>query len=62
MGEEEIMNKKVVIPWELKYDFAMKSNAFVVKGFFYAIREVYGAAAALKLYERVCKMDNRILF
>ena len=54
------MTKKVVIPWELKYDFAMKSNASVVKGFLYAIREEYGADAVLKLYERVCRMDNRI--
>ena len=54
------MAKKVVIPWELKYDFAMRSYAFVLKGFLYAIREKYGAAAALEIFERVCKMGDRI--
>ena len=54
------MAKKIVIPWELKYDFAIKSNASVLKGLLYAIREEYGAAVVLKLYEKCCTMDDRI--
>jgi hypothetical protein len=54
------MVKKPVIPWELKYDFAMRGYAFAVKGFLYAIREKYSAAPALEIYERFCKMDERI--
>ena len=54
------MTKKVVIPWELKYDFAMKSNASVVKGFLYAIREEYGAAVALKIAENMWTFKDRI--
>ena len=54
------MAEKVVIPWELKYDFAMRAYMGIFKGFLYAIREEYGAAATLKIYERLCKMGDRI--
>ena len=54
------MSKKIVIPWELKYDFAIRSNASVLKSLLYAIREEYGASATLKLYEKACQMDDRI--
>ena len=53
------MAKKMVIPWELKYKFAMGGYVSVIKGFLYAIREKYGATAALEIYERVCTMDDR---
>ena len=32
----------------------------MLKGFLYAIRERYGADAALEIYEKVSKMDDRI--
>ena len=51
---------KMVIPWELKADYRLKSNVSVFKRFLYAIREEYGADAVLKLYDRVCRMDDRI--
>lgn len=54
------MAKKRMIPWELKYDFAIKGYTSGYRGFLYAIREEYGAAAALKIYEKVCRMDDRI--
>ena len=54
------MTKKVVIPWELKYDFAIRSNASVLKGLLYAIRDEYGADASLKLYDKACKMGDRV--
>ena len=54
------MAKKVTIPWELKYKFAVGGWTSGYKGWLYAVREEYGAAAALKLYERVQKMDNRV--
>jgi hypothetical protein len=47
------------IPWELKYDFAMKGYASASRGFMYAIREKYGAAALLEIYEMVSKMGDR---
>ena len=48
------------LPCEIKYDYAMGGYTGILRGFFYAIREEYGAAAALKIYEKVCKMDDRI--
>ena len=54
------MAKKMVIPWELKADIRIKGWASVFKGLMYAVREEYGAAAALKMYERLCTMDDRI--
>jgi len=54
------MAKKVVIPWELKYDFAIRAYTSGYKGFLYAIREKCGAATTLEIFERVCAMDDRI--
>ena len=54
------MAKKVVLPWELKYDWAIRGYAGIFRGFMYAIREKYGAAAAVEMYERATKMDDRI--
>jgi len=59
-GDEENMAGKVVIPWELKYKFAFGAWTSILKGFMYAIRKKYGAAAALEIYEMVAKMDDRI--
>ena len=52
------MAEKMGISWELKYKFAMGIYASGYKRWLYAIREEYGAAAALKMFERVCKMDD----
>jgi len=54
------MVKKPVIPWELKYKYAMGGYTGIFKAFLYAIREEFGAAAALKIYERVATMDDRV--
>ena len=54
------MAEKVEIPWETKYKFAMGGYSGVAKGFLELIREEYGAAAALKLYEKLVKKDDRI--
>ena len=59
-GAEEIMAKKLVIPWELKYKFAMGGWAAYLKAYHYAIREKYGADAVLEMYERICIMDDRV--
>jgi hypothetical protein len=59
-GEEKNMAKKRVIPWELKYKYAMGGYAVMLKAFLYAIREKYGAAAVLEIYERISKMDDRV--
>ena len=50
----------MTIPWELKYDFAVKGWASSHRGFLYAVREEYGAADALKIYESVCNIDDRV--
>ena len=49
------MAKKLVIPVDFKYDFAMRSYANLHRAYLYAIREKYGAAAALEIYESTCK-------
>ncbi len=54
------MDKKIMIPLELKYDFAIRAYISIHKGYLYAIREECGAATALKVYERLCKMEDRI--
>jgi len=48
------------LPFEFKYDFAMRGYANCLKGFFYVIREEFGAETALRLYEKLCNMDDRI--
>jgi hypothetical protein len=47
------------LPWELKYNFAMRSFEAFFKGMLYAIREKYGATATLELVERVCVEGDR---
>ena len=54
------MAKKMVIPWELKYKFAMGAYASGWKGWLYSVREECGAATTLKIYERLQKLDDRI--
>jgi hypothetical protein len=54
------MTKKIVIPVELKYDFAIRAYASLHKGYLYEIREKYGAAAALEIYEKLIKRDDRM--
>ena len=53
------MAKNIVIPLELKYDFAMRSYTFMLKAWLHVIREEYGAVEALRLYEKVCKIGDR---
>jgi len=47
------------LPCEMKYDYAMGGYLGLLKAFLYAIREKYGANAALKVYERTSIMDDR---
>ncbi|MFX1520175.1 MAG: hypothetical protein ACFFCD_09680 [Promethearchaeota archaeon] len=54
------MAKKIAIPLEFKYDFALGAWTTILKGFLYAIRKEYGAVAALEIYETVTKMDDRV--
>ena len=54
------MAKKIGIPWEFKYRLAMRGWSSILVGFMYAIREEYGADAALKIIERLYKMDDRV--
>ncbi len=46
------MAKKLVIPWELKYNFAMEQYANCRKELFYVIRDEFDADTALMLYEK----------
>ena len=48
------------IPWGLKYDFIRSANMDFFKRRLYAVREKYGAAAALEMFERYCNMGDRI--
>jgi len=54
------MAKKISIPLELKYDFAMRGYASFVAGILHAIREKYGSAEALEMYERALTIGDRI--
>ena len=54
------MTEKLSIPLLLKHEFTMRMYSSLIKGFLYAIREKYGAAASLEIYERVCTMDDRV--
>lgn len=54
------MSEKVPIPLLLKHDFMLRAYSSIVKGFLYAIREKYGANAALKTHLRACTMGDRI--
>ena len=53
------MTKKMVIPWELKADFRLRAYTSMLKAYLYVTREEFGAATALKLYEKICKIDDR---
>jgi hypothetical protein len=52
--------KKVTLPCEFKYDFAIRGYTSILKAWLYVILEEYGAATMLKLYEKVCKIDDRV--
>ena len=54
------MAKKMVIPWELKYKWLKGAYTTLFKGWLYAVREEFGADTALKLYEKILKMGDRI--
>jgi len=54
------MAKKMPIPMELKYSFAIGVWTSEYKGFLYALREKYGAAAALEILGRVYEMGDRV--
>ena len=59
-GTLEPRSKEAVIPWKLKYDFAFKGWVSNHLGHLYAIREKYSSEAALEMYERFCRMGDRI--
>ena len=48
------------LPFEFKYDWAMRGWAGNLKAFLYIIRETYGATAVLEIFDMVCTMDDRI--
>jgi len=48
------------IPWEVKYKFAVGGYHAVLKGFLEFVRDEYSGDAALKLYEKFCKENDRI--
>ena len=54
------MAKKVEIPWETKYKFAVGGYHAAIKGLLHLTREKYGADAALEIYERFCKEGDRV--
>lgn len=54
------MAKKIGIPWEFKYELAIKGWGSLLKGFLYALRNKYGAAEAKKIVEMVYRMDDRV--
>ncbi len=54
------MSKKVSIPLELKLDYLERAYRSLFKGVLYAIREKYGAAEAIDIFERLWKMDDRV--
>jgi hypothetical protein len=57
--EVESMTKKMGIPWELKYKYAKGAWTTLLKGLLNEIREKYGAAAALEIYENFSKRYDR---
>ncbi|WP_287584186.1 hypothetical protein [Candidatus Borrarchaeum sp.] len=48
------------LPWELKYNYVRGQMTTLFKGFLYAIREEYGAAAALKITEKMWRFKDRV--
>ena len=54
------MAKKMTLPCEFRYDFAIKGYVWQLKAWLNVVRREYGAATALRLYEEVCKIDDRV--
>lgn len=54
------MAKKIGIPFEFKYELAMKAWSSMIAGFLYVIREEFNAVTALKLIEILFKRDDRV--
>lgn len=54
------MVEKVEVPLDFKYKVAIGGYLSILKGFMELIRDKYGAAAALKIYEKYCKKDDRL--
>jgi len=53
--------EKMPIPMEAKYQFSIGGWADTAhRGWLYALREKYGAAAALENFERVCNEGDRV--
>ncbi len=52
--------EELVITWKLKYDIAFKGWTSSLRGYLHAVREIYGANASLEMYERMCRMGDRI--
>ena len=48
------------LPWEIKYNYVRGMLTTLFKGFMHEIREEYGAAEALKIYERLNQRSNRV--
>ena len=53
------MSKKIGIPCEFKYKLFRTGWTTMNKGLMYEIREKYGAAEALEIFERFYKRDDR---
>jgi hypothetical protein len=54
------MTQRISIPLDLKYDLAIRAYTSIHRGYLYAIREECGAVTALKIYERLINMGDRI--
>ena len=54
------MTEKLEIPMGTKYKFVVGGYHSILKGYLELIRDEYGADASLKLYEKLCKQDDRI--
>ncbi len=48
------------LPCEFKYDWAIRGYANILRAFLYAIREEYGADAAVRIKERIDNMSDRV--
>jgi hypothetical protein len=48
------------LPCEFKLDYAMGGYLSLFKGWLYVVREEFGADTALRLYEKIMKMDDRV--
>ncbi len=68
-GEHDPVSTKLKTPcespkrglsWELKYNFVMGTYSDFINGFHYAISKKYGAVEAVKMKERVDKIDDRV--